>query len=111
MIWLVPTRIYVVALGEKYGFNFTNKVMDEYIAQSMLTMANTGRKVARVLNQYLCAFFGRRLMAPEWKIFDALGEDEVPSEMTSKTLGNRGKVSFYREALEKACRGHLENKL
>ena len=76
-----------VDVANDNGLNFENKKMSEHYAAAMFAEIGIGPTKGRIINRYLTAFFGRRVMPSENHIFrDELALDDLPPERKTKVL-------------------------
>ena len=86
-----------VKVANDNGLNFENKKMSKHYAAAMFAESGIGPGKSRIINRYLTAFFGRRVMVSETDIFrdGELALDELPPVTKSKQLSDKKKVNYY----------------
>ena len=101
-----------VDVANDNGLNFENKKMSEHYAAAMFAESGIGPTKGRIINRYLTAFFGRRVMPSENNIFrDELALDDLPPETETKVLHDNKKVRFYVKPLQEILKKGMTKKL
>jgi hypothetical protein len=104
-----------VKVAQERGLNFQNKIMKAEMAAAMFGESSIGPGASRIVNRYLTAFFGRRIMPSEQNIFRGeFAHDELPPEVKVKQLQDKTKIRYYVKPLDTlisiAMRNELERK-
>ena len=101
-----------VEVANDYGLDFKNKKMSEHFAAAMFAECGIGPTKGRIINRYLTAFFGRRVMPQENKIFrDDIAIDELPPETEVKVLSDNKKVHYFVKPLKEIMMYGIDKKL
>jgi hypothetical protein len=101
-----------VEVAQEQGLDFKKKVMSPEYAAAMLSEAGIGPTKSRVLNRYITAFLGKRLMPAEAKIYRSESSiDDLPPVVRTKQLEDKTKVRFFVKPLDKVVSLGIEKKL
>jgi hypothetical protein len=101
-----------VEVANDNGLNFENKKMSEHYAAAMFAESGIGLTKGRIINHYLTAFFGRRIMPSDNNIFrDELAIDDLAPETETKVLHDNKKVRYYVKPLQEIMKKGSTKKL
>jgi hypothetical protein len=101
-----------VEVAKDNGIYVENKKMSKEFAAAMFSEANIGATASRVLNRYLTAFHGRRIMPPESEIYRGeLSDDKLPPQVLSHVLKDKTKVHYYVKNLSSVIAEKLQQEI
>ena len=99
-------------VANENGLDLKKEVMSAEYAAAMLSESGVGPTKSRVLNRYLTAFVGKRIMPSENKIFrDETSIDELPPCVRIQELDDKTKVRYYVKPLDRILSLGIKKKL
>jgi hypothetical protein len=100
--YCISERETFVKVAKDRKILLDDKVMPLHMAAAMFAESHIGPTKSRIVNRYLTAFFGRRIMPSEEKIFrDELAIDDIPPRVISKELDTKIQVKYFVKPLDR----------